>query len=114
MSKNPREEFLSMAGYSKIGSIGDLPPGSAMSADVAGTQVAIFNVDGTLHAIDEACSHVGGPLSKGVVTDTSVRCPLHGASFDLITGEATGPPDCEAVKCYEVRVEGDEIQVANP
>ncbi len=57
---------------------------------------------------------VGGPLSEGSVEGTVVTCPLHGATFDLTTGDVTGPPAGSPVKCYEVRVEGDEIQIAAP
>ena len=45
---------------------------------------------------------------------TTVTCPLHGATFDLTTGNATGPPASAPVTRYDVRVEGDEIQIAAP
>jgi nitrite reductase/ring-hydroxylating ferredoxin subunit len=77
-----------------------------------GEQVALFNVDGTIYAISDSCTHVGGQLSQGEVEGTIVTCPLHGATFDLTTGSAESPPADEAVTSYQVQVEGDEIQVA--
>ena len=103
-----------MSEYMKIADAADLPPGAAMSADFGGAKVALFNVEGTVYAISDACTHVGGPLSQGTVNGTTVTCPLHGATFDLTTGNATGPPAIAPVTHYDVRVEGDEIQIAAP
>jgi len=55
----------------------------------------------------------GGPLSKGMVRNTTVMCPLHGTTFDLTTGEANGPLDYGSVEAYHVRRKGDEVQVAS-
>jgi nitrite reductase/ring-hydroxylating ferredoxin subunit len=77
-----------------------------------GEQVALFNVDGTIYAISDSCTHIGGQLSEGEVEGTIVTCPLHGATFDLTTGSSESPPADEPVTSYQVQVEGDEIQVA--
>jgi nitrite reductase/ring-hydroxylating ferredoxin subunit len=74
--------------------------------------VAIFNVDGELHAVDDACSHAGAPLSQGRIDGSAVTCPWHGATFDLTSGDSMSPPASGAVRKYAVRIEGDEIQLA--
>jgi nitrite reductase/ring-hydroxylating ferredoxin subunit len=101
-----------MSEFTKIADATDLPPGTAIAADFKGEKVALFNVDGVIYAIADTCTHVGGPLSEGSVDGTDVTCPLHGAVFDLTTGGAKGPPAGGDVTKYEVRVEGDEIQIA--
>ena len=103
-----------MGEFTKVADAKDLPPGKSLSVEFGGERVALFNVDGTLYAIGDSCTHVGGPLSQGQVSGTSVICPLHGATFDLKTGNATTAPGSGAVKCYPVRAEGDEIQLGGP
>jgi nitrite reductase/ring-hydroxylating ferredoxin subunit len=59
--------------------------------DIGAKRIAIFNIDGTYHAIDDTCTHRGGPLSEGIVVGTEVTCPWHGAVFDVTTGSVLGP-----------------------
>ena len=93
----------------KVATTTDLPPGSARSIQVAGKSVAVFNVDGVVYAIDNECTHDGGPLSEGVVGDGCVVCPWHGAEFDLFTGKALTPPAVEDVQSYKVILSGGNI-----
>ncbi len=101
-----------MSEFTKVAEAKDLSPGGSMCVESGDNKVALFNVGGTIYAISDICSHQGGPLSDGTVDGTSVICPWHGATFDLATGAATGPPAGAAVTCYQARVEGDEIQIA--
>lgn len=100
-----------MSEFTKVADATDLPPGGSLCVVFGGERVAVFNVEGKLYAISDACTHVGGPLSMGHVSGTEVTCPLHGATFDLTTGNPIGAPMGLAVKCYRVRAEGDEIQL---
>ena len=84
-------------------------PGQAIRVTVDGTAVAVFNVGGTLLAVDARCTHVGGPLDRGPVTGTIVTCPLHGSQFDLRTGAVVRGPASRPVKSYRVRVEADGL-----
>ncbi|MBI3324710.1 MAG: non-heme iron oxygenase ferredoxin subunit [Candidatus Omnitrophica bacterium] len=101
-------ELVTVAKTSEIGA------GQAKAVDVKGQTVAVFNVGGTFYAIEDTCTHVGGPLSEGEVQGTAVTCPWHGAQFDVTSGKVLGPPAAEGVKSYPVRVEGDEIKVELP
>ena len=98
----------------KVAELKDVPSEAAMAAQVEGRTVALFNVGGTLYAIDDTCTHHGGPLSEGEVDRKVVTCPWHGACFDLTTGEVVGPPADEDVARYEVCVEGDDVKIEIP
>jgi 3-phenylpropionate/trans-cinnamate dioxygenase ferredoxin component len=95
----------------KVAELQDVPPGQARAFTVEGQTIALFNVDGTLYAIADTCTHNGGPLSGGEIQGTKVTCPWHGAEFDLKTGAVTGPPAFENVPSYRVVVEGSDIKV---
>jgi nitrite reductase/ring-hydroxylating ferredoxin subunit len=88
-----------------------VPPGSAQGFQIADRRIALFNVDGSFFAIDDECTHEGGPLSEGEVASGCVTCPWHGAEFDLRTGKALALPAAEDVRSYKVVVEGDEVSV---
>ena len=78
---------------------------------VGGKRIALFNIDGRYYAIDDTCTHKGGPLSEGQVAGTTVTCPWHHSSFDLRTGDAMTPPAEVGVSTYNVRVVGDDIEI---
>ena len=95
----------------KVAETKDVPPGTAIAVEVSGQKVALFNADGTYYAIDDTCTHAGGPLSEGEVSGTEVTCPWHGATFDVTSGRVLGPPAADGVKAYKVQVVGDEIKI---
>jgi nitrite reductase [NAD(P)H] small subunit len=81
-----------------LGSIHDIPVGEARAYAVNGTQVAVYRLrDGSLRALDAVCPHNGGPLADGLTDARVVVCPLHGYTYDLLTGaelSAGGEPVC--------------------
>ncbi|MFQ5845020.1 MAG: Rieske (2Fe-2S) protein [Planctomycetota bacterium] len=95
----------------RIAGTGDVAPGSGKTVEVQGRSIALFNVDGTFHAIDNTCTHVGGPLGDGMLDGEIVSCPWHGAQFNVKTGEVLSPPAATPVACYPVLVEGDDVLV---
>ena len=92
----------------------DLPAGAAVQIDVGGRKIALFNMDGQIHAIDDTCTHRGGPLSEGAVIGEEVECPWHGARFNLKTGAHLCPPAAKGVATFRTRVVGGEVQVEVP
>ncbi len=98
----------------KIAETNEVPPGTAKAVDLEGRPVALFNIDGTYHAIDDTCTHRGGPLSEGAVEGTTVTCPWHGATYDVTSGNVLGPPAPEGVAHYNVQVDGNDIKVETP
>ena len=75
-------------------------------------RIAIVNVDGEFFAIDDTCTHEEASLSEGELYGDIVECPLHGAAFNVRTGEVEAFPAVVAVETHEVRIVDDEIQVA--
>jgi len=73
--------------------------------------IAVFNVEGTLLAVSDTCTHAEASLSEGRVDGETVECPLHGACFDLRTGEALTPPAIEPVQTFRVLAQEDNIYV---
>lgn len=88
----------------------DLKPGEGKVVIVAGRPLALFNVNGTFHAVDNTCLHRGGPIGEGFLDDAVVTCPWHGWQYLVKTGENLGNPMAR-LKTYTVIVEGEEIKV---
>ena len=100
-----------MANFVKIAAVADVPPGTGKCVEASGKQIALFNVDGTFHAIDNTCLHRGGPLGEGELEGTIVTCPWHGWQYDVTTGANTMDEN-ERVDRYEVKVEDGAVLVA--
>lgn len=100
-----------MPEFVKVAKTDEVSPGQARLVEVGGKEIALFNVAGTFHAIDNNCTHVGGPLCEGEINGVEVTCPWHGAAFDVTTGLVLGPPAGEPVSRYNVRVEGSEVEI---
>jgi nitrite reductase/ring-hydroxylating ferredoxin subunit len=98
-----------MPEFLKIAKVDEVAPGQAKLIEVNGREIALFNIAGSFHAVDNSCTHVGGPLWEGEIDGTEVTCPWHGAVFDVTTGDVLGPPAPEAVTCYQIHVENDDI-----
>ena len=91
--------------------LADLPRGSARRLPLH-PPVSVFHTDdGELYAIDDTCTHRGGPLSEGEVSGEEVTCPWHGAVYNIKTGAVLGPPAPRGVASYPVRVQGADVEV---
>jgi nitrite reductase/ring-hydroxylating ferredoxin subunit len=94
----------------RIAAASDCPPGSA-GEYVAGERiVALFNVDGTFHALDGICPHQGGPLGKGKLNGCIVTCPWHGFQFDVTTGQHQTSKSLVHPR-IEVKLDGEDILI---
>ena len=100
-----------MADFIKVAQTNEIESGQARLINLKGKGVAIFNVNGAFYAIENACTHRGGSLAEGKISEYQVTCPLHGATFDIRTGAATGAPARQATPSYKVRVSGTDIEV---
>jgi 3-phenylpropionate/trans-cinnamate dioxygenase ferredoxin subunit len=100
-----------MSGFVKAASVGDIPPGTVGYAEVDGVRLAICNADGQFYAIDDVCTHDGGPLDQGSLQGFNIECPRHGAKFDVRTGKVTALPAIIPIGTYAVKVEGDAVLV---
>jgi 3-phenylpropionate/trans-cinnamate dioxygenase ferredoxin component len=101
-----------MLTFVKVATRSELPLGGKKLVEVDGRAIAVFNVDGTFFAIDDVCTHDGGPLAEGELTGCEIECPRHGARFDVRTGRPLSMPAIEPVAVHAIDVRGDEVFVA--
>ena len=100
-----------MENFVKVALASDLSPGGKKLLDLDGRAVALFNVEGQLYAVDDVCTHDGGPLAEGELHGCEIECPRHGARFDVRTGAALCMPAFEPVTTHEVKVEDGVVFV---
>lgn len=81
--------------------------------DLNGTPVCVTRIGDEVFAIADTCSHSEASLSEGDVTDYKIECWLHGAEFDLRSGEVVTPPASIPVEVFEVVREGDTIKISS-
>ncbi len=100
-------EFVSVA---KTDEVAD--PGS-MLVEVDERLVVLVHAADHWYALDDVCTHDGGPLSDGPIDpeDKSIACPRHGAKFNLESGAAMTMPATKATVSHEVKVDGDQVLV---
>jgi nitrite reductase/ring-hydroxylating ferredoxin subunit len=105
-----------MAEFHKLAAEGEIGPGEIRRYTVEDRPVALCNVDGELHAFEDICTHQYAHLSEGEMLDGGViKCPLHGATFDIRSGTAKSLPAVKPLPKHEVKVEDGFVYVAlNP
>ena len=99
-----------MATFVKACAVSDVAPGTGKTVTVNGKDVALFNVEGTFHAVDNECPHRGGPLGEGELEGCIVTCPWHAWQYDVTNGESI--TDDLTVSRYDVKVDGGDVLVA--
>ncbi len=99
-----------MTEWVKVGVIDDFPEGPSR-VDVAGHRLAIIRIGDELYAIGDRCSHEEASLAEGELFDYDLECPLHGAEFDVRTGEPRTLPATRPVPTYRVREENGAVMV---
>lgn len=97
--------------HHKVASLTGFEPGTTRRVMVDGLEVLLCNVDGTIYAIEDLCTHDGGPLDQGALEGACVVCPRHGATFDVRTGQALTLPAVVPVMTFTVSVDGDDVFV---
>jgi 3-phenylpropionate/trans-cinnamate dioxygenase ferredoxin subunit len=100
-----------MSDWVNVAAASAIADGEFAVVDVDDVEIAVFNVDGEFYAIEDLCSHDLACLTEGEVEGCEVTCPIHGARFDVRTGEALTPPAYEPVPTFPVRVEDGVVQV---
>ena len=104
-----------MAEFHKLATADEVAPGEIKQYLVDDRFVALCNVEGEFYAFEDVCTHQFTHLSEGEFTDSEVKCPLHGAKFDVKTGAAKSLPAVKPVPKHEVKVENGNVYVAlNP
>jgi 3-phenylpropionate/trans-cinnamate dioxygenase ferredoxin subunit len=103
-----------MSDFVKVAETSDIPAGRVKVVVVSDRRIALCNVGGEFFAIDDICTHDGGPLDQGELEGDVIECPRHGARFNVRTGKMLTLPAVKPLNTYPLRVEGSEIQVAVP
>lgn len=104
-----------MSDFIKVATVAEVPVNGSKLVEVDDVRIALFNLNGEIYAIEDVCTHDGGPLVEGtIVNGCEVRCPRHGARFDIRTGKALSFPAFEPTNAYTVQVKGNEIWIESP
>ena len=99
----------------KVATVDEIPVNGSKLVEVDDIRIAIFRVNGEFYAIEDVCTHDGGPLVEGqLVNRYEVVCPRHGARFDIRTGQALSMPAFEPTTAYKVHVQGNDLYIEWP
>src|ERR1051326_2468669 len=89
---------MSDAGWVKAANRGDLGEGDVLGVVIAGREIALYDLDGTLHATDDVCTQAYAKRPAGGRDRGEIECPLHAGRFDIKTGKALCPPVTDDLK----------------
>ena len=101
-----------MPEFTRVADVSEIADPGTMLVEVDGDVVALFHVEGRFYAIDDVCTHDGGPLVDGELTGYKIACPRHGAKFDIRTGAALSMPAVRPTRAHLVKVEDGGVWVA--
>ncbi|MHC4973337.1 MAG: Rieske (2Fe-2S) protein [Planctomycetota bacterium] len=99
-----------MAEYRAVCRAEEVAPGTGRLVEIDGKAIALFNVDGTFHAMEDTCLHAGGPLHEGALEGPIVTCPWHHWKFDVTSGRCDLNPKV-ALDCFDVRVSDGFVEI---
>jgi 3-phenylpropionate/trans-cinnamate dioxygenase ferredoxin component len=104
-------ENLGRVARYNVAKVSQIAPGTTQRVVVDSTEILLCNLEGKIYAIEDVCTHDGGPLDQGELEGEQIVCPRHGATFDVRTGDAITLPAVVPLMTFEVSVEGDDIFV---
>ncbi|NBT59624.1 Rieske (2Fe-2S) protein [bacterium] len=97
-----------------VATLPEIPVGNSKCIEVQGKMIAVFHTFQGWFALDERCSHRGGPLSEGKVDNHQVTCPWHQARFDLRSGQCLSNQKLSTLRSYKVVLEGEQVKIELP
>jgi 3-phenylpropionate/trans-cinnamate dioxygenase ferredoxin subunit len=100
-----------MSDFVRVAAVAEIPDPGKQLVEVGDRLLALFHVGGKFYAIDDVCTHDGGPLAEGELVGFTIACPRHGAQFDIRDGRALTMPATQPTVAHEVKVEGDGVFV---
>jgi nitrite reductase/ring-hydroxylating ferredoxin subunit len=89
----------------------ELADGTFRKADAVGVPVLLYRTAGTVYALDSTCTHMGGPLAEGTISDGCVTCPWHGSTFRFADGTIVRGPASTPQPRYQTRIQDGRIEV---
>ena len=93
---------------------GEVPPGEARKVETHDLALAVFNVDGSFHVTDDACTHGPGSLSEGYLEGEVIECNFHQGCFNVRTGAVVSPPCVVPIRTYASVVEDGILYIELP
>ena len=75
--------------FQKVANKDDLKEGEMLKVEANGKQIVLSMVEGKVYAVDEICTHEGGPLDEGELNGYDLKCPWHYAVFDVRNGKVS-------------------------
>jgi len=100
-----------MSDFIPVAKVSEIPDPGKKLVEVEERLVVVIHAAGQFYAIDDVCTHDGGPLGEGELDGFEISCPRHGAKFDVRDGRALTMPATQATASHEVKLAGDEILV---
>jgi nitrite reductase/ring-hydroxylating ferredoxin subunit len=100
-----------MSDFVRVASTSEIPEGKMKRVIVGSQQVLVVNAKGKYYAIGNVCTHLGGPLDRGILQGNEVECPLHRSHFDVTNGQVKRGPATRPEPVYDVKVESGNILV---
>ena len=97
--------------FQRVARLSEIPDPGRTVVEIDDRLVVLFRVSGEVFAIDDVCTHDGGPLGEGELEDHTIACPRHGAKFDIRTGAALTMPATRPTKAHDVKVESGDVFV---
>lgn len=98
--------------YIRVARLDEVPSGSTLAVDVEGKSVLLCHTKDRIFAVINECSHANEKLECGRMRSGWISCPVHGARFDLETGEPMNPPATRPIRTFPTRIVDDWIEVA--
>ncbi len=100
-----------MSDFVAVAKVAEIPDPGRKIVELDDQLVVVIHTAGHFYAIDDVCTHDGGPLGEGTLDGTTIACPRHGAKFDVRTGAALTMPATKPTGSHEVKIEGDNVLV---
>ncbi len=102
---------MAVGEWIEVARVDAVPEGTGLRVEIDEYPVAIWNVEGELYATAETCTHEEASLTEGDLWEEVIECPLHGAQFDVRTGEVLTLPAIFPLRTYPIRVQDGVIYV---
>jgi 3-phenylpropionate/trans-cinnamate dioxygenase ferredoxin subunit len=98
----------------RVAALMEIADDAPLAVKLGEAPIALYRLDGQIHAIDDVCPHEFALLSGGFIEGGTIECPLHQACFDIATGRCLSGPATVDLRTYAVTVDGGEVFVREP
>jgi len=97
--------------WTDAAAVADVPEGDVIGVNVAGRDIALYEVDGAIYATDNVCTHGHARMSDGFLEGREIECPLHQGRFDVCSGQALCAPLTENIRTYPVKLVDQRVML---